>query len=368
MERYLEQCLDSIRSQTFPDFECIVVNDGSTDKTRAIIETYTKKDHRFRAVHKENGGVSSARNAGFAEAIGEYTIFLDGDDFFSPSLLERLYDCIKKVDADIAVCNFQSYFESMSKYSEAKINFSPFGRHDTVSYETNPDDIFNVPTLMLWNKLIRTDLLQREHIRNNEKLHRAEDIDFMGRVLASAKSMVFVDENLVFYRTDTGVSSTKELYKYPYDVLRALDNLKDYLTSKQLYEKVKKSYAKIAIYHILAHLYFTETNPAHKPIYTKAKKFLVSLDIDDINRYVDDEKTANEVKMILSSDYESWLRFRIVDLRDDREAKYISYLLGEYQRKYDEEKELRDRMLESLSWKVTRPLRTVSKKLRRRKR
>lgn len=366
LERYLDQCLDSIGAQTFVDFECIVVNDGSTDQTQAIVEKYTKKDVRFRAVHKKNGGVSTARNAGFAEANGEYTIFLDGDDFFSPNLLEILYENIEKTGADIAVCNFQSYFESMSKYSEAKIDFSPFNHQLIVSCQTDPDDILNTPTLMLWNKLIRTSLLRKEKIRCNEKLHRAEDIEFMGRVLVSAKNITIVDENLVFYRTDTDVSSANESYKYPYDVLYALENLKDYLVSKQLYMELKRSYAKIAIYHLLAHLYFTETYPVHKAIYTKTKKLLSSLDIEDVSTYVDDARIAKEATVLLEGGYESWLRFRIANLRDDREAKYISYLLSEYQRKYNEEKELRETMLYSLSWKATRPLRAIGSKLRRR--
>src|SRR5688572_9544736 len=115
LEAFIAQCLETIISQTFTDFECIVVNDGSIDNTRKIVEQYTKKDSRLRLISKENGGVSTARNTGFDAAQGEYIIFLDGDDFFEPHLLERLYDKIIKHGADIAVCNFKNYFQNMKK-------------------------------------------------------------------------------------------------------------------------------------------------------------------------------------------------------------------------------------------------------------
>ena len=88
IEQYLHECLDSLAAQTWKDVEIILVDDGSKDKSGDICDVYAKKDRRFRVVHKENGGVSSARNAGILAASGEYLVFVDGDDFIHPKMLE----------------------------------------------------------------------------------------------------------------------------------------------------------------------------------------------------------------------------------------------------------------------------------------
>lgn len=102
MERYLEQCLESIRTQTLQDWECIVVDDGSTDRSPAICDEYARKDSRFVVIHKQNGGVSSARNAGLEAFSGEYLGFVDPDDWIEPEMFEHLLKIAKDNDAEIS--------------------------------------------------------------------------------------------------------------------------------------------------------------------------------------------------------------------------------------------------------------------------
>ena len=367
LDKYLDECLESLQKQTFSEFECVIVNDGSTDKTAAIAKRYAKTDGRFRLINKVHGGVSTARNAGFDDLKGEYVVFLDGDDFFSPKLLEVLYKKVTAEKADIAVGNFASYFHSMKKYSDARINFRTL-THKSFSYNDEPDYIFDTCTLMFWNKIFRVDFLKQNNIRNDESLHRAQDIEFVGRALVAAKKITYTKEVLVYYRTDTETSNVKRLHQHPHDVIRALQKLKSYLDAHKAYTVVEKSFMKIAVSHVLANLYFTETDPIHKAIYKEAKKFFAdeSLMIED-GTFVEDQKALKEIQIFLTEDYESWLRYRIADLRDDRESKYISYLLGEFQRKYAEEVERYqklqaeyDALTRSLSWKVTKPLRQVN--------
>lgn len=101
VEDYLEKCLDSILAQTFGDFELIVVDDGSPDGCGAICDAYARKDPRVTAVHKENGGLVSARKAGMRLASGEYVIHVDSDDAIAPDFLRKSYDIIQKTQADI---------------------------------------------------------------------------------------------------------------------------------------------------------------------------------------------------------------------------------------------------------------------------
>ncbi len=103
VEQYLKRCVDSILTQTFTDFEMILVDDGSPDNCGNICDEYAKKDMRVRVIHKENGGLSSARNAGMAVATGEYLMFVDSDDYIHPQTMEILLYGIIKENADMAM-------------------------------------------------------------------------------------------------------------------------------------------------------------------------------------------------------------------------------------------------------------------------
>ena len=94
VEKYLKKCLDSILSQTYKNFEVIIVNDGSPDNSQKIIDEYKKKDKRIIVLEKENGGLSSARNYGIEHANGKYISFVDADDYIEKDYVEKLYDCI----------------------------------------------------------------------------------------------------------------------------------------------------------------------------------------------------------------------------------------------------------------------------------
>lgn len=105
-EAYLHRCVDSILAQTFTDFELLLIDDGSPDRSGEICDEYAQKDSRIRVIHKENGGVSSARQRGLDEAVGEYTIHADPDDWVEPNMLEELYKKAKQDDADIVICDY----------------------------------------------------------------------------------------------------------------------------------------------------------------------------------------------------------------------------------------------------------------------
>lgn len=103
VEEYLEECLESIREQTYTDIEVILVNDGSTDSSRQICERYCEKDNRFKLINQENQGQSVARNRGVKESIGEYIMFVDSDDVININVLEVLIPYMK-TEVDIVEC------------------------------------------------------------------------------------------------------------------------------------------------------------------------------------------------------------------------------------------------------------------------
>ena len=114
IEDYIGRCLDSIISQTYKNLEIIVVDDGSRDYTGEILDNYAKKDRRIKVIHKENGGVSSARNKGIEAAEGDYIGFIDGDDLIEPGMYKTLVDLLEEENADIAHCGYQMVFPDLS--------------------------------------------------------------------------------------------------------------------------------------------------------------------------------------------------------------------------------------------------------------
>ena len=111
VENYLRECLDSIHHQTYENFECLLIDDGSPDNSAEICREYVAKDSRFRYFKKENGGLSTARNFGIEVANGDFVVFVDGDDIIDRHQLGFLHDKLKEYDADIAIGSYHQYSE-----------------------------------------------------------------------------------------------------------------------------------------------------------------------------------------------------------------------------------------------------------------
>lgn len=157
--KYLPECLESILNQTFQDFEVICVNDGSKDNSLEILEEYGKKDNRIKIITKENGGAGSARNKGLEFAEGKYIQFLDGDDYFEPQMLEKLYNLAKEYKAEISVCSSRkvddegNITESRNPNSPINLDRTPFKR--LFSKKDFSDEIFSLIGTIPWNKLYK---------------------------------------------------------------------------------------------------------------------------------------------------------------------------------------------------------------------
>lgn len=112
VEKYLHKCIDSILAQSFTDYEMLLVDDGSTDASGRICDKYESKDKRIRVIHKQNGGLSDARNAGIDLAKGNYLGFVDSDDYIAPDMYELLYNQLVEYDADFSTCGVYNCYES----------------------------------------------------------------------------------------------------------------------------------------------------------------------------------------------------------------------------------------------------------------
>ncbi|MCL1946740.1 MAG: glycosyltransferase [Chitinivibrionia bacterium] len=119
-EKYLEKCIDSVLLQTFTDFECILIDDGSPDNSGKICDGYAKKDERIKVVHQENGGVSCARNAGLDIAQGEWITFIDSDDWVDENYLELMYNNAINKTCDLSICGLRSIDKNGKLIIESK--------------------------------------------------------------------------------------------------------------------------------------------------------------------------------------------------------------------------------------------------------
>lgn len=198
--QYIHRCIDSILSQSFRDFELIIVDDGSSDGSEKICDDYAALDSRVRVIHKLNGGVSNARNVGLVSAKGEYVAFCDGDDYFRDDLLDVALAAIQSRGADIA--SFQLMRLSLNDIKrDAEIIV-----HDQIDLETNRKAFLE--EVVTWKtggwqacrSLFRRRIIDENKIRFCETCNNyAEDLGFTLEFLVYAKRIVFVNEQLYFY-------------------------------------------------------------------------------------------------------------------------------------------------------------------------
>ena len=158
VRNYLRECLDSIIGQTFKDWECILVDDGSTDGSGQICDEYEMRDSRFRVIHIENGGVSAARNTAIEAATGEFIIFCDSDDWMEPVMIETLHRLIIEYNADVAQVSFWFEFVGEAKVRRLVDKTVVLDRPSAL-YELARD--IKLPSYM-WNKLFRRRLVKPE--------------------------------------------------------------------------------------------------------------------------------------------------------------------------------------------------------------
>lgn len=201
VENYLRDCLNSVVNQTLKDIEIICINDGSTDKSREILQEFADKDSRIKIIDQENKGQAAARNLGIKQAKGEFIGFVDSDDSISPDFYEKLYDNAVKYNANIAVGNIKRCFESGK--SEDWIKY----KNITLTNKLRKKfDLCKVPKFhYIWNKIYRRIPFLHSGVTFEEGIY-FEDLEFMHKVLCYLDNLVTVPDVFYYYRDN--VSST----------------------------------------------------------------------------------------------------------------------------------------------------------------
>lgn len=260
VEKYLEQCVESLLNQTYKgEYEIILVDDGSTDSSGLICDEYQKNNpDKIKVVHKKNEGLVSARQAGIEIANGNFSLFVDSDDFVETNLLETVNDCIKhNNNPDMVIYSFRYY--SNGKTTERKVTLSE--NETTFSYD-NKKDLYEalISTTFitsLWTKALKTEILKNDPTDYSLYFDKnmAEDLFRSIHLLTAAERIVYMNEPLYNYRTnDASISRSfrpetlsKKNVLYVYD--RFLEYLPEWnMDTEEYRQKLKARWLNETIY------------------------------------------------------------------------------------------------------------------------
>lgn len=197
VEKYLNRCVDSILSQTYKNIEIILVDDGSPDACGEICDGYIEKDSRIKVIHKENGGLSDARNAGIEAAYGEYIIFVDSDDYIVPTMIEEMIEALIASKADLCICNINYVDENgaviNNQNMRSPIKKGIYSRDDVLNFLVNDGYWFYVTA---WNKLYKTNVFRNIRFRVG-KYH--EDEFLIHEIIDRCDKVVCLEDRLYNY-------------------------------------------------------------------------------------------------------------------------------------------------------------------------
>lgn len=216
VEEYLQRCLKSIQSQTYTDFEVIMVDDGSTDGSSEIARNYSTKDKRFRYVYQQNNGQGSARNRGIRMANGDFLCFVDSDDFVHNQYLELLYKTAQENGAQIASCGVERVFED-GRIVDYKIT-----NQSGTSVIKDIEKYLLTASFSVCNKIFRKELFDNLEFPEQMKF---EDFALMPRVYERAKCIASITDKLYYYSYRPNSTTTGT--KINLDILKAQKILED---------------------------------------------------------------------------------------------------------------------------------------------
>lgn len=245
VEKYLRQCLDSLAAQTLDDIEIIIVDDGSPDGCPEICDEYAAKDARMKVVHKQNGGLLSARKAGVAASSGDYIGFVDGDDWVEPETFMNMHNAIIKYSPDMVLSDFLCDYGDCIEPSDQCFEEGFYDRARLES-EIFPKMLFDGRFYRFgvnpncWSKLVKRELIEKNLSPVDERIRMGEDAAFIYPCMLDSQSITCVKTPTYHYRiTEQSMSNAyderlKDIILLPYKRLKEKNAESDFDISSQL--------------------------------------------------------------------------------------------------------------------------------------
>lgn len=239
VEQYLDKCVESLVNQTYKNLEIILVDDGTKDKSGEMADLWSIKDDRIKVIHKKNGGLSDARNAGIKIATGEYITFMDSDDYINYRMYEILMNNLEKYNADISVCAVKKV------YKEDVVNEKQVVNKEEICVFTAEEALENlidegILKQTVWNKLYKREVIDGIYFEFG-KIH--EDEFWTYQIFGKCEKIVYTYEQLYYYLQRSGSIMDNPFSMSRLDALEARNNRLNYIKQKfpKLEIKAKKS-------------------------------------------------------------------------------------------------------------------------------
>ena len=272
VEPFIHKCIDSILNQTHQNLEVILVNDGSPDKCGTICDEYANKDSRIKVIHKENGGLSSARNAGLDIATGDYIAFVDSDDWIDAKMYQSLLYIAEEKDADIVECSYRFHrpwkTENQILETENTKEIKIFNNIQALEELYFGPQLFSNTAIMVWNKIYKFELIKDFRFLEGF-IH--EDVEFTPRIIYAAKKVARYYDTFYNYNIHLGQNSTSGMKINPAKLKSAIIVRKRILHFFENHpiEKIT-DYTKSIYINALANGYFESTaNKKSSPEFAK---------------------------------------------------------------------------------------------------
>lgn len=241
IEKYIEECIDSVLKQKLVGIEIIIINDGSTDKTQKILENKYKKNDNIVIVNKKNNeGLSQARNTGIAMARGKYIYHLDGDDWLEENALKEMYEYCEENDLDMVICDFYTEYPQKRIYTK---DITP-----VKSIEEYREKVFEMNVKWnIWNKLIKKKLYNK--IKFIPGILMGEDFAVILRMAYEVKKIGKIDKAYIHYRKHNESLTKQNQAKYLDGYFKIYTELENYLKERKIYEQEKDNIYKLQLNH-----------------------------------------------------------------------------------------------------------------------
>lgn len=233
-ETCLHQCLKNLGNQSYKDFEIILVDDGSTDRSGVICDEYASKDRKITVIHRKNGGPAAARNTGLEKAKGEFIFFVDADDLLRKDALILLLKASNQNKADLIIGDYIIKTDKADSPIKKFLlpNSQWLGKQEIINYVRG---YLKKPTgyslfIFVWGKLYRSSIIKKNNLRLNEKLTVFEDIQFNFEYLKFTDSVFYLKRHLYIYNaTINSKSAGNNIYANPVGFKPALESIKEFL-------------------------------------------------------------------------------------------------------------------------------------------
>ncbi len=229
-EKVLERCLNSVLAQTYTDFELIIINDGSTDRSIDIINEYKNKDNRIKVINNKNNGVSETRNIGIEASIGEYIQFVDCDDYIESNMLSNMVDNIENAKVDLIVTGIFLDIENGNDVKRSIQTFKYENLHGKANIARGVLERLDGAYIhSLWNKIFKRDIIVKNNIKMDKNINLGEDLIFNLEYLKRCENIVFDDKCYYHYCMQATESLTARYRENKLELMKLLyDKCEEY--------------------------------------------------------------------------------------------------------------------------------------------